>query len=114
MEKSPFRVFYRVVGSNIAESLGLDVSGRYLDETGLEQTNNLEEIYRFLLAHNAPSFFKGHQTVLNYEFDYEGCALPFGREDDDPRLLVIAEDIFPEAAWREALIKRSYEINFHR
>ena len=110
VETNPFRVFYRAVGTTICESLGMNVSGKYLDETGLPQTRDLEDIYRFLIRHNDYFFIKSQQTVMGQEFDYEGCALPFGNKNEELRTFVIAEDYLPEEIWKEALRKRSYAI----
>lgn len=109
VEVDPFRVFYRVVGTVICESFGRNLSGMYLDESGLTQKDQLEEIYKFILTHNDVFFIKDKQTIMGREFEYEGCALPFGCESDDPRGFVIAEDYLPETAWKEALSQRSYE-----
>jgi len=108
VEQAPFRVYYRLVGSVIAESLGHRHIQGYLDTLGLEQEADLIELYRYTVAANRPLFMTGQQVVDDQEFTYEGGALPLGTPQDPVRRFIIFEDFLHTESWRSAVRRRSY------
>jgi hypothetical protein len=109
VELDPFRVFFRAAGGRISESLGVELSGRYLDELGTPQAAEVAEWYRLAVAAPGPLYARGEQTVERLTFTYEGCCLPLGSADESPRAFVIGEDYLDAQAWNEALRRRRYE-----
>ena len=108
VELDPFRIYYRAVGSIICYGIGTEMSRKYLDELSLPQAADLARWYKVALTAPGPLFVSGLQTVFGHEFEYEGCALPLGHRNDDPRAFLIAEDYRPESIWQEALRHRIY------
>ena len=109
VELNPFRIYYRAVGSAISDSLDVEMSGRYLDEIGLEQETDLLEWYRITLTSPGPVIVRGEQTIEGESFVYEGCCVPLGTADDDPRAFIICTDFLNTEAWRSALHRRRYD-----
>jgi hypothetical protein len=56
IERSPFRVRYRLVGTRAAQANGSDFTNRYLDECGFAVEPLLTECYRRLIKTRAPVF----------------------------------------------------------
>ena len=59
VEREPVRVYYRLIGSVIAESLGRTHIQGYLDELNLPQEADVLELYRYALRVNRPLFLTG-------------------------------------------------------
>ena len=112
VERAPFRVLYRLVGSHIAESLGRSLIQGYLDTLGLPQEEELNALYRFALQANRPLFLAGDQVVDGQAFTYEGGALPLGMPEDPVRRFLIFEDYLQTDTWRSALRQRRYTTDF--
>lgn len=108
VEREPFRVFYRLAGTAIAESFGRTRLQGYLDTLGLPQEVELDTLYRHTLSANCPLFLSGIQKIDGQEFSYEGGALPLGDPDDAVRRFLIFEDYLNSEAWRSALQRRRY------
>lgn len=108
VETKPFRVFYRAVGSAFGESFGIDMTGRYLDELGIKQADDLHEWYRMALGATGPVIMRDAQTVSRHSFVYEGGGLPLGTPDDKPREFISCTDFLNAPAWRSALRERKY------
>jgi hypothetical protein len=108
VERDPFRVYYRLLGSAIADSLGRTNLRGYLDEMGLPQEAEVAELYRYALQANRPLFLAGDQVIDGQAFTYEGGALPLGAPDDPRRRFIIFEDYLNSEAWRSALRRRRY------
>lgn len=111
VEREPFRVYYRLLGSVIAESLAPGKRQGYLEELGLPQEAELMELYRTTLQANRPLFLAGEQTIDGQTFTYEGGALPLGTPDDPVRRFIIFEDYLETEAWRGALRQRRYRVD---
>lgn len=109
VDTAPFRVFYRAVGSAFATSIGKDVSGMYLDESGIPQAADIAEWYRIAIDAPGALFVCGEQTIDRHTFLYEGCCLPLGEPADEPRRFIIAEDFPDTHSWRSALRRRRYD-----
>lgn len=109
VEREPFRVFYRLVGSAIAESLGRQNIQGYLDTLGVPQEAELTELYRHTVTVNRPVFLAGMQQIDGETFHYEGGAVPLGAPDDAVRRFIIFEDYLNTDTWRGALRRRSYK-----
>jgi hypothetical protein len=56
LEQAPFRVRYRLVGTQVVESHGADFTNRYLDECGFLIEKELAESYRRMAAERAPVY----------------------------------------------------------
>lgn len=108
VERDPFRVYYRLIGSSIAASLGRSHIQGYLDEMDLPQGDDLMALYRHTLEVNRPVFLSGAQQIDGQEFTYEGGALPLGAPADPVRRYIIFEDYLQTDAWRSALRQRRY------
>lgn len=108
VEREPFRIYYRLVGSDIAASFGRRHIQGYLDTLGLEQEADLVALYRHTLAANRPLFLAGVQRLDGQEFSYEGGALPLGAPDDLVRRFIIFENYLNTEAWRAAVRQRHY------
>lgn len=108
VEREPLRIYYRLVGSSIAASLGRSHIQGYLDELDLPQADDVMALYRHALEANRPVFLAGVQMIDNQEFTYEGGALPLGEAEDAVRRFIIFEDYLQTEAWRTALRRRSY------
>ena len=108
VEREPFRVFYRLVGTAIAESFGRTRMQGYLDALDLPQEEELDTLYRHTLSANRPLFLSGVQRIDGQEFAYEGGALPLGEPEDAVRRFLIFEDYLNSEAWRSALRRRRY------
>lgn len=108
VERDPFRVYYRLVGSTIAASFGRQHIQGYLDTLGLKQEAELTALYRRTLAAGGPLFLSGVQCVDDKEFVYEGGALPLGAPDDAVRRFLIFEDYLGSDAWQSVLRHRHY------
>jgi hypothetical protein len=105
---APFRVYYRAMGSMFRDSLGMELSGRYLDETGLAQAAEIADWYRRSLAAPGPLFATGMQDVDGTRFRYEGGTLPLGTPEDDPRAFIVVEDFPDTDAWHAFVRRRTY------
>lgn len=108
VEVEPSRVYFRIIGSAIAESVGRRHLQGYLDTLGLAQEEELAGLYRRAVAAEGPIFVAAVQPVGDEEVVFEGGALPFGAPDDPVRRFVIFEDYFGSAAWEPALRYRRY------
>jgi len=109
VELDPFRVFYRALGRVMCESIGQQVSRRYLDELDLPQKDDIAGWYRTAVSANRPLFVRGEQQIDNVSFIYEGICLPLGNATDDPRAFLIGEDYLQTEEWRKALRHRRYD-----
>lgn len=56
IERAPFRVRYRVVGTNAVEWQGRDFTGYYLDELRFNKPDEILALYRRATEEKAPSF----------------------------------------------------------
>jgi hypothetical protein len=109
VSSDPLRVYYRAVGSAISDSLGVEMSGRYLDELGIPQAAGIAEWYRLSLAAPDPIIVRGEQNIDGQTFVYEGCCLPLGTPADEPRHFIICTDFLNTEAWQTALRRRRYD-----
>lgn len=91
----PFRVYYRAMGSTFRESIGLELTGRYLDECALPEEAHIADWYRRSLDAPGPLFAVGIQEIDGVRFRYEGGTLPLGTPDDTPRAFIVVE-AFPD------------------
>lgn len=111
VEREPFRVCYRLVGSVIAQSLGRQHVQGYLDALALPQEEELLALYRHTVAENRPLFLSGQQQIDGQVFTYEGGALPLGAPADAVRRFIIFEGFPDTEAWRGAVRLRRYRPN---
>lgn len=74
VERDPFRIRYRLVGTRVAEVTGCDFTGKYLDEIALpEDEGDFEECYRRAATDRIPVFDRpvwhlDAWTALRYDF----------------------------------------------
>jgi hypothetical protein len=109
VEPEPFRIFYRAAGGRLCDSVGVELTGRYLDEVDVPHAEGVTEWYRLAVAAPGPLYVRGEQTVDRHTFTYEGCCLPLGSAGETPRAFVIGEDILDADAWSEAIRRRRYD-----
>jgi hypothetical protein len=104
------RVFYRIMGGAIAASLGVDGTGRWLDDLNLPQAPDIRALYRDSIEAEGPLFGRGEVTLSGESHPFEAGTLPFGSSGDRPRRFAIVEDYFDMPPWRPALRQRRYDL----
>ena len=80
-EFEPFRIRYRIVGSQQARLAGRDFSGLFMEEVhhSPEVKAFATEVYRRMIDTAAPVFISaGFPALDGQEYAYQGCALPVG------------------------------------
>jgi len=65
IEQEPFRVRYRVVGTNAVEWQGRDFTGYYLDEMRFNRPDELLALYRRAVEEKVPTFRSGTWQMPN-------------------------------------------------
>ncbi|MEO3433019.1 PAS domain-containing protein [Inquilinus sp. CAU 1745] len=74
LERDPFRVRFRLVGTKVVEITGFEFTGRYLDQIALpEDEGEFEACYRMAAEKRAPVFSRpvwhvDQWTALSYDF----------------------------------------------
>ena len=97
IERRPFRVLYKLVGTRVVEFSRYDFTNRYLDELATEERDDVdwESCYRQLHRTRLPiigeSNVKGHDGTLIAL--YEFAILPLWR-DDDPAGSFVAIEVY--------------------
>jgi hypothetical protein len=96
VETEPFRIRYRLVGTRIVHNLGVDFTGRYLDEfLGPDFTVPWLDCYR--QAHTARRPLMGtvtEPTKSGNTFTYEFGLFPIARGGDAVAQFIALEDYF--------------------
>jgi hypothetical protein len=109
IHRRPFRVYYRVAGSALTESLGFEASRRFLDEiTEFAERDALANWFRLVLLCQEPLFITDRQEIFGMTLEYEGCCLPLGPSNDAVLSCVVMEDFLNVESWRPFLAKRRY------
>jgi len=82
VEKRPLRYRFRLVGTAIVSSFGLDITGRYLEEVGFsDQAPSVQAHYGAVVATGEPSCHQVHFTRGNGRFlAYERLILPLSSD----------------------------------
>lgn len=81
VERDPLRFRYRLIGADIVQRDGFDLTGRYLDELPLEQYRALiEGRLRLIMQNPAPLLVHNKQFYDQRWFDYEAIWLPLASD----------------------------------
>jgi len=102
VQMDPMRIFYRMLGEALVEAIGMDLTGKFLDEVDIPQAKDLPEWFQRGVAAPGALFARSTQTVQHVNLVYEGSCFPFGESDDDPRSLLICEDFLSAEFWQGA------------
>jgi hypothetical protein len=96
VEAEPFRIRYRLVGTRIVHNLGVDFTGRYLDEfLGPNFTVPWMEYYRQAYAARRPLMGElTEPTKSGNTFTYEFGLFPIARGGDAVAQFIALEDYF--------------------
>ena len=96
VEAEPFRIRYRLVGTRIVHNLGVDFTGRYLDEfLGPNFTVPWMEYYRQSYAARRPLMGElTEPTKSGNTFTYEFGLFPIARGGDAVAQFIALEDYF--------------------
>lgn len=92
IEDTPFRVRYRVVGSNLNDLYGSSMTGRYADELFSSRIHReVHEAYRAMIATAQPVYTRRGFRFMALAFGYDRLILPFTRDGSriDLALLVL-------------------------
>jgi len=84
VQRSPFRLRYRLAGTTIIEALGREVTGQWLDEAHphIEDRAGFIARYSGVVESGQPSWRKGHARLWTHR-DFgvvENLLLPFARD----------------------------------
>lgn len=81
IEDAPFRVRYRVVGSNLNELYGSSMTGRYADELYPPPIRSeVHAAYRSMIASAAPIYTRRGFRFMAIALGYDRLLLPFSRD----------------------------------
>jgi len=96
VEDEPFRIRYRLVGTKVVSNLGVDFTGRYLDELlGPSHTIPWVGFYRQSFAERRPVMGKvTDPTESGDTFDYEFGLFPMSHGGTAIRQFIAIEDYF--------------------
>jgi hypothetical protein len=96
VESEPFRIRYRLVGTRIVHNLGVDFTGRYLDEfLGPDFTVPWVEYYRQAYTARRPLMGRlTEPTKSGGTFTYEFGLYPIARGGTDVEQFIALEDYF--------------------
>ncbi len=96
VEREPFRIRYRLMGTRAAEATGLDITGRYLDElmpAGIEEP--WQEHYRHSYLTRRPVLGVCHAPIVGgSHFSYEFGLFPLRKGGAAVEQFVAVEDYF--------------------
>jgi hypothetical protein len=96
VELEPFRIRYRLVGTRVVSNLGLDFTGRYLDELiGADFKVPWMDFYRQAYAERRPVMGAlTEPTKSGGTFTYEFGLFPLARGGSEVRQFIALEDYF--------------------
>jgi hypothetical protein len=96
VERDPFRIRYRLVGTRVAEFTGFDFTGRYLDELiALGSTNQWLDIYALACSGRHPVYGSiTEPTTAGGTFTFEFALFPLSLGGDSVEQFVAVEDYF--------------------
>lgn len=80
-ETSPFRIRYRLVGSEVVAAAGKDFTGKYVDEMGFDEPDKVVALYRRAFDTRGPSFRSGSWPIASGGTrSYESAAFPISED----------------------------------
>ncbi|MCA3268376.1 MAG: PAS domain-containing protein [Azospirillum sp.] len=98
VETAPFRLRYRLVGTNIVDAIGDDPTGRYLDEAHphIRQIDGFFDRYRKALETGIPSRRRGTAVLWrNDDFrDIENIVLPLRNAESSGHIIMVKTVLF--------------------
>jgi hypothetical protein len=95
IERQPFRVYFRLVGTRVADFSRLDFSGYYLDALDYRGRDSVEWIDCYRRVHDTGVGVVGFNRVTwedDAPIEYEFAILPLARDDDPAGSFVAIED----------------------
>ena len=93
IERAPFRVKYRVVGTNAVEWQGHDFTGYYLDEVRFNKPDEILALYRRAVEEGVPTFRSGTCQMPNgVTRALETAILPLSDDDEHVTQCLAIED----------------------
>src|SRR4051812_19072303 len=95
IETDPFRVFFRLVGTRIADFSRLDFSGYYLDTLDYKGRDSIEWLHCYQRVHTTGVGLVGFNRVTwedDQAMEYEFAVLPLARDGDPYGSFVAIED----------------------
>lgn len=86
----PMRFRYRLHGSLIAERLGIDMTGRFVDEIPEpDRRAFVEENFRAVIASRQPLARTGERVLDQRAWNFDSMILPLGQSDGTIDLLLL-------------------------
>lgn len=96
VERDPFRIRYRLVGTRVAQFTGLDFTGRYLDELiASGSTSEWQDQYAAAYESRRPRFGSiTEPTTSGGTFTFEFALFPVTRGGETVAQFIAVEDYF--------------------
>ena len=86
----PVRFRYRLHGSIIAERIGIDMTGRFVDDIAEPGRRSfVEENFRTVVDTRAPLARRGHRVLDRRPWNFDSIILPMGTEDGTIDMLLL-------------------------
>lgn len=87
---APLRFRYRLHGSIIAERLGVDMTGRFVDEIPEpDRRSFVEENFRVVIATRQPLARSGARLLDQRQWNFDSMILPLGLADGTINMLLL-------------------------
>jgi len=100
VQREPFRLKYRLVGTRIVEATGREVTGRWLDEEHphLVADTAFQERYRKVMETGQPSLRRGVPKIWRHrDFqEIENIALPLARDGIQVDMIMVCTVLFKQ------------------
>jgi hypothetical protein len=96
VESEPLRLFFRLIGTHITESLGRDNTGKYFDETFQDQMlEDVMQVYGMVLQARKPIRHFGRAQYSAKDFrDYESVHLPLSEDGWTVTMILVGQHYF--------------------
>jgi hypothetical protein len=96
VDGEPPRLFFRLIGTHITDSLGRDNTGRYFDEAYEGQLlEDIVRVYGVVLQSRAPVRHFGKALFSDKKYrDYESVHLPLSQDGVTVNMIVVGQEYF--------------------
>jgi hypothetical protein len=96
VEAEPPRLFFRLIGTHITDSLGRDNTGKYFDEAYQGQLlEDITRVYDFVLQSTAPVRHFGKALFSDKKYrDYESVHLPLSQDGVAVNIILVGQEYF--------------------
>jgi hypothetical protein len=96
VEREPLRLFFRLIGTHITESLGRDNTGKYFDEAFQGQMlKDVMQVYGMVLQAHKPVRHFGRALYSTKDFqEYESVHLPLSDDGRTVTMILIGQHYF--------------------